>query len=812
MNFLQKTFAIFAGGIFNHKFKVLSACIGITLFLSVPALRIKLDSDLTALLSEQHPVVVNLRKIAKYYGGEGYLVLLVRSPSAPAGENFIGEILPDLQKHPFVRFVDYKKPTEFIEKNMMMFIDTPDLEKIYARLKKKLDYEREEKGAANSLLGLNEKSDPGFNLDDIADKYRKKYNISEANEKATADIYFHKKEIIAGKEAHSYVLLVKPSQSATDVAYSKQLIAEMRTVIERHRPEAKNIQVQFTGRYQKKIDLIEQLAADFQLVSAISALGILLILIVFYRSFWPVFLVFLTLLVGLLWTLGATQLVFRELNLVTSYLVAILTGLGIDFGIHFMTRFHEEIDAGKNVETGIKNMIAQTGLSSAISGLTTAFAFFALVLSDFRAFVEFGIIAGIGITLILAAMTFLLGALMSIVYQKFPVHFSKIRNPLSLPPGIFKRPGLILVVASGIALVSLAGIRNLKFDYNFEKLFSYPDIESFNLDIEANKMFSATLTPSIVIAESVAEEMKIVAAVKAHIGNGAPDNLIENVLALSSFIPENQEQKLAVIAKLRDLTDRFAKYVPELKPKYRENYRRFQKALKTGKITPADLPAVITNNFQGLNSYKDKRIILVYPKPAFDAGDNPIRFGRQVNSIRIDGKPIAMASDTLVFSEILNVITTGGYKILLFSVLGVFFLIWLNLLSVKRSLLVMIPLILSMIWLPGIMGILNLPVDFFNVIIFPIIVGIGIDSSVHIYNRSIEEGDMMKSVMLTGEAVTLSSLTTLIGFGALAVARSAGVRSIGYVAIIGVFTAYVAAIFIMPALVLYLDQRRRKNS
>ena len=453
----------------------------------------------------------------------------------------------------------------------------------------------------------------------------------------------------------------------------KKLIAEMRALIDNHKPQTKQIEVEFTGRYQKKLDLIQQLAADFQLVSIISAVGILLTLIIFYRSFWPVFLIFLTLIVGLLWTLGATQLVFGKLNLVTSYLVAILTGLGIDFGIHFMTRFHEELDAGKSVKNGILLMVAQTGLSSAISGLTTAFAFFVLILSDFRAFMEFGVIAGIGITLILAAMTFLLGSLMSLVYQKFPVRFSKIRNPLSLPSTVFRRPGLILIVASGLALVSLIGVSKLKFDYNFEKLFSYPNIESFKLDIEANKMFSATLTPSIVIAESVEEEKQIVAAVRAHINSGIPDNLIDNVLALSSFVPDDQERKLAVIRQLRNLTDHFAKYTSMLKPKYRENYRRFQKALNTGKFTAAELPSIITNSFQGLNEFRDKRIILVFPKPHYDAGDNPIRFGRQVSSILVGGKPIAMASDTLVFGEILNVITHGGYKILLLSILGVFF-------------------------------------------------------------------------------------------------------------------------------------------
>ena len=228
-------------------------------------------------------------------------------------------------------------------------------------------------------------------------------------------------------------------------------------------------------------------------------------------------------------------------------------------------------------------------------------------------------------------------------------------------------------------------------------------------------------------------------------------------------------------------------------------------------LTTTDLPDIITNSFQGLSQYKDKRIVLVFPHPTFDAGDNPLRFSRQVSQIKVDDKPIAMASDTLVFAEIMNVITQGGYKILGFSFLGVFIFIWLNLFSLQRSLLVMIPLFISMIWMPGLMGLLHLPIDFFNVIIFPIIVGIGIDSSVHIYNRYLEEGDMLKSIRLTGEAVTLSSLTTLVGFGALAAAHSAGVRSIGFVAIIGVACAYVAAIFIMPALVLFIIQRKKGN-
>ena len=92
------------------------------------ASRLELDSDLTGLLSEKHPVVVNLRKIAKYYGGEGYLVMLVRAPSSEAGEHFIQNLVPSLKKHPLVRFVDYKKPTEFIEKNMLLFVDVADLE------------------------------------------------------------------------------------------------------------------------------------------------------------------------------------------------------------------------------------------------------------------------------------------------------------------------------------------------------------------------------------------------------------------------------------------------------------------------------------------------------------------------------------------------------------------------------------------------------------------------------------------------------------------------------------------------------------
>jgi predicted RND superfamily exporter protein len=121
--------------------------------------------------------------------------------------------------------------------------------------------------------------------------------------------------------------------------------------------------------------------------------------------------------------------------------------------------------------------------------------------------------------------------------------------------------------------------------------------------------------------------------------------------------------------------------------------------------------------------------------------------------------------------------------------------------NLKLFFLSLLPLMISLAALSGIMVIFRLEFNFLNVMVLPMIVGIGIDDGVHLSNTFDQShpSDLFDALPRTGRAVVLTSLTTLVGFGSIALSHYPGLRSMGYVAVIGVSTCLLASIVVMPA-------------
>ncbi len=122
--------------------------------------------------------------------------------------------------------------------------------------------------------------------------------------------------------------------------------------------------------------------------------------------------------------------------------------------------------------------------------------------------------------------------------------------------------------------------------------------------------------------------------------------------------------------------------------------------------------------------------------------------------------------------------------------------------SAYHACLVLAPLALSFIILLAAMGIIGWRINFFNMIVFPIILGIGVDSGIHIYHRFIEDGEhnILNIVRHTGVTIGVATLTTSIGFGAMLVANHLGLQSIGKAALLGLSITFVNAVVFLPCL------------
>lgn len=133
-------------------------------------------------------------------------------------------------------------------------------------------------------------------------------------------------------------------------------------------------------------------------------------------------------------------------------------------------------------------------------------------------------------------------------------------------------------------------------------------------------------------------------------------------------------------------------------------------------------------------------------------------------------------------------------------------LVWIDFRKIKDVALTMLPLIIGMAWLVEIMGLLGLSFNLANFFSVPILIGVGVDSSVHILHRYHEGGPSRFSLGSTRRAVILTSLTTIIGFGCLVLAHHRGLRSLGLVMAIGSTACLLSSVIILPAMLAWFEK------
>jgi hypothetical protein len=129
----------------------------------------------------------------------------------------------------------------------------------------------------------------------------------------------------------------------------------------------------------------------------------------------------------------------------------------------------------------------------------------------------------------------------------------------------------------------------------------------------------------------------------------------------------------------------------------------------------------------------------------------------------------------------------------------VFLLLWADLGSPVRSLLALLPLLLGMVWMLGGMAMLGLRINFMNIFVATMVIGIGVDYGVHLLHRWYESGGQSAALQGTARAIAVAALTTMVGFGSLVLSHFPGLRSVGSAAVFGALATAVASITVLPA-------------
>jgi len=142
------------------------------------------------------------------------------------------------------------------------------------------------------------------------------------------------------------------------------------------------------------------------------------------------------------------------------------------------------------------------------------------------------------------------------------------------------------------------------------------------------------------------------------------------------------------------------------------------------------------------------------------------------------------------------------------ATLAMVLLIFLHFRSVLKVVLTLVPLGLGVVWTGGIMGLTGIAFNPANIITLPLVIGIGVAFGVYVTDRHREIGRVALFSSSTGKAILLSALTTIIGFSSMMTGEYIGLKSLGLVMTIGIFSCFLASSLVLPQCLVLLDRKK----
>ena len=250
-------------------------------------------------------------------------------------------------------------------------------------------------------------------------------------------------------------------------------IDRLRQLLQDTQNEVPGLNVGLIGEPVLDYDETMQSQKDITIASILSLVLCALIFIYGYNETGRPVKATICLVVGLAYTLAFTTLVVGHLNVLTLPFVPMLIGLGIDYGVHLITRYEEELRHGKTKEAALTKAMVFTGQGIFTGALTTAGAFLAMCFTHFKGIQEMGLICGGGLLICFIPMMTLLPALLLRGRQNVLDHRSSEDTTRARIENLWlQRPVLVMVITTGLCALALIQARKVYFDYNLEKLQS----------------------------------------------------------------------------------------------------------------------------------------------------------------------------------------------------------------------------------------------------------------------------------------------------------------------------------------------------
>ncbi len=572
--------------------------------------------------------------------------------------------------------------------------------------------------------------------------------------------------------------------------------------------------------------------------TVLSIVSVLVILFVALRSVKLVGAVLVTLAAGLIITAGFAAAAIGSLNLISIAFGVLFIGLAVDFSIQFSIRYRDERHRVGELSQAIER--AGNGISAplALAATTTAVGFFSFVPTAYSGVSELGLIAGTSMMIALFLNFTLLPATLRLLHppgESEPVGYHWARG---IDEFLVRRRRSVTAASAVVAAICVVLLPHWRFDFNplnlkdpktesvatLFDLMSDPSTTPYTIDV---------LAPSLAAADALARRIETL-----------PE--VAQVVTVSSYIPEDQNEKQAILsdaelllgptlsppqtatppddaanlaaiatcarnlAEVSGSTDaaaarlaraldaavqRGATILPDLRESILSGLagrlHDLRLTLSPQQVTMQTLP----NDLRRAWVTEDGRARLeVFPKG--DPRDNTVleRFVAAVRTVAPEatGAPVTIQESG---STVVGAFTRAGC----IAVIAITLLLLVVLRHLWDVLLVLVPLLFAGLLTAATSVMLDLPLNYANIITLPLLLGIGVAFDIYFVMRW-RAGLDAPLQSSTARAVLFSALTTMTAFGSLALSSHPGTAEMGRLLTISLAYVLLCTLVLLPAL------------
>ncbi len=781
-----------------------------------------LRSELEELLPRDAPSVRALDEMRARMPGLQFLGVVVQPldpTDLPVAERFVDELAARVRAYPsdLVRDVRAGNAVErdFLEKHAALYVDLKDLQEVRRRLEARRDYDVAKE--TGNLLD-EDSLPPPLDISDI----EKKYDDRTAGEKS---------DHLSSRDLGLTMFFVEAGDFTTGAEKSRALLSRVKADAAALNPSkyGHGLRVGFASDVAINVEELDALEDDLSVSSVVVLVAEITVIFLYYRWWKSIAVLIPPLLLATVYAFGLASLPparITELNSSTAFLGSIIVGNGINVGLILLARYREARLDGATVDEALVIGVWGARAGTLAAAIAAGVSYGSLVVTQFRGFRQFGVIGAFGMLASWITAFVLMPPLLKWLDTDKHISIAVKKGHGSIMRifvRVVERVALPIVLAATtlgvLAAVEVSRFNSTQLEHDFNKL-RRADTWTNGAGYWSRRMdglLGHYLTPTVILCDTENEARDVERAARRSADDGALKPFVARIVGGDDVVPTDQNAKIAEAAQIRD----------DLTPKIRslitaEKIDKLDRILGDENLKPivaTDLPRGLTTGLREKDG-SIGRSLLLYPRPsdalwqadaihvfvatlrdlANRGSREGVRPGRVAGSIPLSDDIIAsIAHDAPIASAVS-----------FFAVVSVVIVV---VRARRASLYVLGSLVLGVLWLAGAVMALNIKINFANFIAFPITFGIGVDYAVNVMTRYLQDGeqDISGAVRSTGGAVALCSMTTVIGYSSLLLAKNRALFLFGLVAVMGEAACLTAAIIALPAALVLVRKFRDRQ-